>query len=272
MTDFTNKIHQQGYVPAAPRQHDLLYAPWMYNPIQQTFPVLTITDIIGSTYAANGSIQLTLGHGNSGEAITKNAMLFNVPGIISLPLPSGTVSTTNGQFTASSKSQESAQAVSYIRNDQWITLGVRDTRSQPLINPALQPGETAIFCQGSKALSTYRVDGAVTHETSDGFGNSGLISLTPSTMAVFTKHILLESADVQATNNGDLQFVAMGPALQSLVNACKAFGTTLEGVPVASDLATSITAINDILAAGKTLATAASAIIKVASVVLKADQ
>lgn len=219
MSNFNHKIPlSPGYTPAPPRNHDLLYAPWMYNPIQSTLPTLTLTDVIGANYSSNGSVQLTLGYGNSGETVTKNAMLFSVPGIISIPLPTGTVTSSNGVFNPSTNSSESAQAVSYIRNDQWITLGLRDTRSQVLIFPALSAGETAVFCQSSKAVSYYRSTGDLVHYTSDG-NNDATVALVPGTVNVIANSVILGDA----LNNVPLAYASVITNIKTAVST--AFGS-----------------------------------------------
>lgn len=162
-------------------------APWAGNPTQQGQEYITLADILGtqgSEESGNSvnSITLNLGVAYSGETVTSNALLFTPPGLTSIPLGPGSID-SNGNFVGSNTSQEAAQAVAYVRNDQWIVLGTRDTRTQ--FTPGnLQPGETAVYATGSPAQTIHKLDGSVTMATIASSDNTSQVYLSVSPTAL----------------------------------------------------------------------------------------
>ena len=143
-------------------------APWLNSMFggnnNDPFVISDILSVEGSSAPGNNvnSVTVTLGVAPTGEIYTESALMFSPPGILSVPLPVG--STNTGSFVPSKISQFGAQAISYVRNDQHIILGTRDTRTQ--FTPGnLQPGETAVYATGSSACSLYKLDGSITHMT-----------------------------------------------------------------------------------------------------------
>lgn len=157
---------------------------WLGNPYQEVQENLTIADILAvnsGSSATNGSITLTLGNATTGEVYTQNAILFNGAGLYSVPLPSGTIA-SNGTFTASQISLQGAQAVCWVRNDQWIALSVRDTRAQT--NPGnIQAGELALQVPGAAGRVILKQDGSVNLYTLNG-GNSMGVFVSPGDNAL----------------------------------------------------------------------------------------
>jgi hypothetical protein len=160
---------------------------WSGDP--NTIPVqyLTICDVLAvgptassdSTNSVN-SVTMTLGNAQTGEIYTTSAILFNAPGIYSVPLPPGTIS--NNKFTPSSVSLTGSQVIAFPRNDQWIVLAVRDTRTQ--LNPGnIQPGEAAMQATGSAGRNIIKNDGSINLYTLNGNNSMGLF-ITPSNNAV----------------------------------------------------------------------------------------
>jgi hypothetical protein len=150
---------------------------------------ISISDVLGigtsSTPGNNvNSIKLNLGVGYTGESYTQDALLFNSPGITSVPLGPGTFN-TSGIFVGSNTSPFSTQAVSVVRNDQHIVLGVRDTRTQ-FTAGNLEPGETAVYATGSTARTVYKNDGSITHLTTSDDGKSAIYQqLSPTGWTLF---------------------------------------------------------------------------------------
>ena len=151
---------------------------WSGDPNTVPVQYLTICDVlaVGPTASADSSnnvnsVLLTLGNAQTGEVYTSNAILFNSPGVFSVPLPSGSVS--NNSFSPSATSLAGAQVVAWPRNDQWIVVAVRDTRTQ--LNPGnIQPGEAAIQATGSASRSIYKNDGSINLYTLNGNDSMGL--------------------------------------------------------------------------------------------------
>lgn len=151
---------------------------------------ITLADVLGSGGSATpgnnvNSITLNLGVAYTGESYTQDALLFTPPGIISIPQGPGSYD-NSGNFNGTDTSPAGAQAVAYVRNDQWIVLGTRDTRTQ--FTPGnLQPGETAVFATGSTAASLYKLDGSVTHMTTSSDNSSQCYtSISPTGWSVVT--------------------------------------------------------------------------------------
>ncbi len=151
--------------------------------------ILTISDIIGigtnnTPGNTTNSITLQLGNATSGEVYTQDAMLFNSPGLMSLPVPPGTID-INGNFTPSTTSSSGAQAISFMRNDQYIVLGTRDTRLQS--NPGnIGPGETCLYGLLGQAAVTCKADSSITlSTTSTGDATGTNIQLTVSPKGLY---------------------------------------------------------------------------------------
>lgn len=205
-------------------------APWAGNPTQQGQDYITLADILsvqGSSEPGNSvnSLTVNLGVGYSGEIVTKNALLFQPTGVLALPLGPGSID-SSGNFVGSDVSKESAQAVAYVRNDQWIVLGTRDTRTQ--FTPGnLQPGETAVFATGSPAQTIHKLDGSVTMMTIAASDNTSQVYLSVSPtaltfMAPWGRLVFDATGFHVATQSGaqlDLSGIA-APGLGSLSSFC----------------------------------------------------
>lgn len=138
---------------------------WTGDPSCQPSEYITLIDVLTvGTNSAPGdstdSISYTLGSSASGEVYTSGAMHFNQPGLLSMPLPPGSVD-ISGNFTPSSISQTGAQALCYIRNDQYTVFATRDVRSQAIAGN-LQLGETCLYGQLGKGTVILKNDSTVT--------------------------------------------------------------------------------------------------------------
>lgn len=159
---------------------------WTGDPTIMPKEYLTVCDVIGvNTNQQSGdtpnSITLNLGVAYTGESYTQDALMFQPAGFTSIPLGPGTVDQSTSNLSGSNTSQTSAQAVSYIRNDQYITLGFRDVRNQ--FTPGnLNPGETAVYASGSQARTTYKNDGSLTHLTLTPDGQGVYLRLSPTAL------------------------------------------------------------------------------------------
>ena len=138
---------------------------WIGNPNSQPREYITLCDIL--TVGTNSppgdttnSTSYTLGSAVSGEVYSSNAMQFNPPGLISLPLPPGSYN-SSGVFTPSNTSQTGGQAICYVRNDQYTILGTRDVRNQN-IPGNIQAGETCLYGQLGLGTVTCKNDNTVT--------------------------------------------------------------------------------------------------------------
>lgn len=119
---------------------------------------ISVGDIQSITgYGANqnpfGCISYQIGSAKSGEIFNESATVFRSPGIISLPMTTGTFN-PDGSFTASQYSTTCSQAIVVENNFNWFVLGTRDTRNQMLL-PATNNGETRIFPEGNPQTNTY---------------------------------------------------------------------------------------------------------------------
>lgn len=204
---------------------------WASNPTQQGQEYITLADVLGSQGSSepgNGvnSITLNLGVAYSGELITSNALLFQPSGLISIPLGPGSID-SSGNFVGANTSKEAAQAVAYVRNDQWIVLGTRDTRTQ--FTPGnLQPGETAVFATGSPAQTIHKLDGSITMATIAASDNTSQVYLSVSPtaltfMAPWGRMVFDATGFHIATVSGaqfDLASIAGPPGLSSLSSFC----------------------------------------------------
>lgn len=161
-------------------------SPWAGNPAQNGQEIITICDVIGTGgFSTPGntdnSVTLTLGVAYTGETYTESALLFSPPGLTSMPVGPGTFD-SNGNFTADNTSPAGTQAVSYVRNDQWIVLGTRDTRTQ-LQAGSLGKGETCLYGLLGQARVLLKADSSVnliTTDTGDASGNNVQLSITPT--------------------------------------------------------------------------------------------
>lgn len=159
---------------------------WTNDPSINPRELITLADVIGTGgYATPGnstnSILLNLGIASTGESYTQDAILFSPPGLLSIPVPPGTYD-SSGNFTPSSTSATGTQAIAMVRDDQWIVLGTRDTRTQ-LQAGNLGPGETCLYALLGQARVSLKPDGSVTlMTTSDNTANGSNIqfNLTPS--------------------------------------------------------------------------------------------
>ena len=156
-------------------------------PTQQGQEILTIVDIIGtSSFSTPGntpnSISLNLGVAYTGESYTQDAMLFTPPGLMTMPVGPGTID-SNGNFTPSNASSTGAQAVAYVRNDQWIVLGTRDTRLQSNAGN-IGAGETCLYglfrFKPRVLLKSDSSINLITTTTGDATGQNIQLSVTPT--------------------------------------------------------------------------------------------
>jgi hypothetical protein len=130
------------------------------------------------------SILMTLGNPITGETYTTDAIMMGPPGLISLPLGPGTVDSAGASLDVSDTSATAANAVAVCRDDQWVVIGTRDTRTQPNAGNA-QMGETILFASGSPAAVSCKLDGSVTLSTQTSSGQLVYLSISP-TAASFT--------------------------------------------------------------------------------------
>ena len=142
----------------------LLSPMWTNDPAFTTKEVLTITDVIGTAgYSVPGnspsSVVLTLGNAASGEIYSTNAMLYGLPGLLSIPVGPGSYD-NSGNFDASNTSVTACQAVSYFKDDQCIVLATRDTRTQTLAGQ-LNAGETCLYSQIGQGRVILKADGSI---------------------------------------------------------------------------------------------------------------
>jgi hypothetical protein len=160
---------------------------WASNPTVQGQDYITIADVVGiGTYTTTSgnttnSITINLGSSFNSETVTSDALLFQPAGLMAIPPACGTYD-SNGNFTAGTSSATSAQAVAYIRNDQWIILGLRDTRTQNQVGNA-QPGDVVLYALQGQARCALKSDGSVnliTTTTNDATGQVIQLSLTPT--------------------------------------------------------------------------------------------
>lgn len=122
---------------------------------------IALADVMSTNFSDNGSLLLTLGNTSSGEIYTTSAILMNAPGVYSVPLPPGVIN-SDGSFTAQSTSVDGAQAVCWVRNDQWFVLVVRDVRTQTNATDVTVAGELLIQAQGTTSRIVIANDGSIT--------------------------------------------------------------------------------------------------------------
>ena len=204
-------------------------APWVGNPAYYPTDTLVLADIVNiGTNSIPGnfsnSITLDLGNASSGEVYTSSAMLFNSPGIISLPVGPGESSSTTGEITAGNTSSTAAQAIAYVRNDQWIVLGTRDTRTQDRPGNA-GPGDTVVFAQTGRASVICKANGDVvlsTTTTGDATGENMTLSLTTSGLyfnAPFGK-IAFDAAGFRVSTGSGGSFSLIGTSNPTASTQC----------------------------------------------------
>lgn len=163
------------------------HAPWAGNPTQQGQEYITLLDVLGSQGSGEpgnsvNSVTLNLGVAFTGELVTQSALNFQPSGLLSIPLGPGMFD-SSGNFTPANTSQQAAQAVAYVRNDQYAVMGIRDTRTQ--FTPGnIQPGETAVFAPGSTAQTIHKLDGSVTMQTIASSDNTSQVYLSVSPTAL----------------------------------------------------------------------------------------
>ena len=119
---------------------------------------ITTADIInitgyGSTNNLTDSILYRMGSAHSNEVYNDNAIVFRSPGLVSLPVSTGTFNSA-GVFTSTNSSDTCSQALVLENNSHWYGLGTRDTRNQPLLT-ATNTGETRLFAEGNPSNSIY---------------------------------------------------------------------------------------------------------------------
>lgn len=104
---------------------------------------ITISDVLSSSRATNGSILLQVGDVLSGEVERSDAECYGVPGIISVPAnPTAT--------------QASAEVMTLRYGDRALCVAGRDLVSQSLAG-ALNPGETAVYAPGANGQGQARI-------------------------------------------------------------------------------------------------------------------
>lgn len=226
---------------------------WTGNPQLNPTEYITIADILAVNNNQSGnkynSIVLTLGNAYTGETYTQNAQLFNGAGAYTLPLSLGTIS--NGSFTpansasftgANALNNPPVQCLAWVRNDQWMVFATRDVKTQP---SNIAVGEIYLYAPASNAFIHLKNDSTV----------------------------VINGPTTTATNGGTAQQVAMGPALQSLINAVNTFGTTVGALSPnpPTTLAQALADIGTIITAAGTLQSSVASITGITSSVLKAD-
>jgi hypothetical protein len=167
-------------------KHDAL---WVGNPATYPTDTITIADIMSvdtgsAPGSANGSIGYTLGSAASGEVYTVSAMQFNSPGMMSIPMTPGEVNIITDNITGGNTSTTGAQALCYVRNDQWTVLGTRDTRTQDRPGNA-GPGDTVMYAQQGQAAVLCKYDGTIslmTTTTGDSTGTNVIFTVGPKGM------------------------------------------------------------------------------------------
>lgn len=177
--DQTFKVgHTSFHDTAAPRTTNKLKAPWMENPTQYPSEYIAMADVISAQQSPNGSVQLNLGVGWTGEGVSSNAMMFGLPGLLSVPLGVGSISSNT--FTPSATSATSAQVTAWVRNDQWVAFGYRDVRFQP---SGLNPGDNAIFSLDGSTITYYRSNGIIVNQANGALGSS-YVQITPTSVQI----------------------------------------------------------------------------------------
>src|SRR5271166_2789391 len=117
-----------------------------------TADIINITGY-GSAKNITDSILYSVGSAHSNEVYNESAIVFRSPGLISLPVSTGTFNNT-GVFTSANSSDTCSQALVVENNSHWYVLGTRDTRNQPLLT-ATNTGETRLFAEGNPSNSIY---------------------------------------------------------------------------------------------------------------------
>lgn len=190
---------------------------WIGDP--QWFPqeYLTIADVIGSEVADNGSIILVFGNASTGEVFGKGGMVFNSSGIISTPqLPA-----------AQSGNTSCAQAICFVKNDQWIALAFRDVRNQTNNTPT-NNGEISISPTGGKSQIYMNNSNQIT--ITNGVNNSNITITIGSDGSM---NIANNSGSINLNSGGNLSFnggghsVAFADAIFTQLNA---ISTTLQSL------------------------------------------
>jgi hypothetical protein len=149
---------------------------WVGNPGEHPVDTVVLCDILGvGTNSTPGnstnSITYTLGCAYSGDVFSANAMQINSPGIVSIPVGPGEVG-SDGSIDLSNTSQTAAQALAYVRNDQWTVIGTRDTRTQDRPGNA-QPGDTVVYSQLGQGRVLCKGNGSVSLYTTNDNTSSG---------------------------------------------------------------------------------------------------
>ena len=163
-------------------------ASYLGNDATTVRQTLTIADVIGTAGSeapnnATNSVNIHLGNSASGETYTKSAMMFSPPGIMSIPLPPGSID-GSGNFNAASTSLNAAQALAFVNNDQYVVFATRDTRTQ-FATGNLKAGETSVYAPGSSARTTYKLDGSVNHITQTSDGSQVYLQVSPTALSFF---------------------------------------------------------------------------------------
>jgi hypothetical protein len=163
-------------------------ASWTGDPTIKPRDFITLTDVLGTGgYSTPGNsdytITLTLGVGYTGETYTRDALIFNPPGILSIPVGLGSFD-NSGSFTAANSSPTGTQALAYLRNDQWIVLGTRDTRTQSLAG-TLNPGETCLYSPISQGRVLLKADSSISLYTATSSSATAMgIFINPATDSI----------------------------------------------------------------------------------------
>jgi hypothetical protein len=94
-----------------------------------------------------------VGSCKSGEIANEATVVMRMPGLKSTPNSCGSVNSA-GVFTASTTSQYSSQAINIEGSTYWITLGIRDNRTEANL-PQDPTGSTRLFAEASTPTSIF---------------------------------------------------------------------------------------------------------------------
>jgi hypothetical protein len=131
---------------------------------------LEIVDIVGlpqtasspnTPNASTGAITVAIGNAGTGEVYSSEAVLWNAPGIVSVP------STPN----SATGNTDAAQGIALRMRDQDHILATRDLRTS-LQAGFVNPGETCVYSPDGNCQTLYKIDGSITHQTTDSSGNN----------------------------------------------------------------------------------------------------
>ena len=113
--------------------------------------IADIQTIIETT--PNNLISYQVGNCRSGEIYNEATIVLRMPGLKSTPLPTGTVNGYNS-FTPGQTSRYAAQVYNVETNGHWITIGMRDNRTEVNL-PSDPVGSTRLFAEADTNSSIY---------------------------------------------------------------------------------------------------------------------